>query len=1062
MATATQTVASANLKTPSLRLSNDHSAHPPIENFLTIDGLLKSHASDAAELPLICYPAKGVSDYEELSARALDGFTNAAVARYVELGLEPADASQEKAPVVALLATSNLETIITTFALNRLGVAVLFLSTRLTAPAYARLMDKADCSTIIVSAALQDTAKEIDAERPCKVIPLLRSEDYRNRQAPPFTRNSNLLQESRKMAWILHSSGSTGFPKPIFLTNYQVLANFRKSFAKRVFCVSPLFHSHALNELGRAFYTKQPIYFVNYAFPVTGRNLLDAMKVAKPEQVSAVPYVLKLLAETEEGIAELAKAQLVLYAGSSCPDELGDRLVSKGVNLVANYGATETGQIMTSFRPPGDTEWSYMRLHRPVADHTLMDEIAPGIFECVALDGLPSKGPCNSDSPPNSFRTADLFTRHPDPAKSNFYKYLSRLDDRITLVNGEKVLPIPIEGRIREDELVREAAIFGFQRTVPGVIIFKSERAADLPDEEFLEAVWPAVEAANIRAESFSRVPKELVMVKGADVIYPRTDKGTFIRAQLYQQFANDIDKVYQGFEHGQAGTLRLDIAELEAFLLDKFRKALGVPLPDAETDIFSAGVDSLQTTRMWRIIKQNLDLGEKGDSVSQNIVFEKGNVRSLATHLFQLRTGEAAEDENEIDAMREMIDKYSDFTRHFATSKLEPTQDVVLVTGATGNLGAWVVAELVKRPYVAEVWALVRAPGQAAAGARLMQSLASRHIQLTDAESAKLRALPSDLSEANLGLEAHQLQRLLCSLTCVIHSAWAVNFNLGVRSFEAQHIRGVHNLINLCLRVSVPTPAKFFFCSSVSAASGTPRPATIAESAVEDLSHAQNMGYGRSKLVSEHIVRNAMRTAGLHARVLRIGQLSGDRVNADWNATEAVALMIRSALSVGALPALDERPSWLPVDLCAEAILDIAFPDSRKSGHESDLVYHLVNPRVFSWRQDLLPALERTKLPAFDVVKPAEWLERLKRSEQDPLKNPSIKLIDFWQRKYGAATTMGDENQMQHELDAPGLHFETSRTQQDCASVAAAVDPVSDGLIKRYVEVWLSKWVPR
>ena len=106
---------------------------------------------------------------------------------------------------------------------------------------------------------------------------------------------------------------------------------------------------------------------------------------------------------------------------------------------------------MTSFRPPGDTEWSYMRLHRPVADHTLMDAIAPGVIECVALDGLPSKSTTNTDNPPNAFRTADLFTHHPDPAKSNFYKYLSRLDDRITLVNGEKVLPISIEGRIRED-----------------------------------------------------------------------------------------------------------------------------------------------------------------------------------------------------------------------------------------------------------------------------------------------------------------------------------------------------------------------------------------------------------------------------------------------------------------------------------------------------------------------------------------------------------------------------------------------------------------------------------
>jgi nucleoside-diphosphate-sugar epimerase len=663
------------------------------------------------------------------------------------------------------------------------------------------------------------------------------------------------------------------------------------------------------------------MYLGNYAFPVTSQNLIEALSVAKPELVCAVPYVLKLLAEKPEGIRTLARAKAVLYAGSSCPDELGNMLVAEGVNLIANYGATETGQIMTSFRPPGDNEWQYMRLHRPVADHTLMDEIATGVFECVGLDGLPSKGPSNSKppysnkNPPNSFRTADLFTRHPDPRKSNFYKYLSRLDDRITLVNGEKVLPIPIEGRVRQEELVREAVVFGFERTVPGMLIFRSgEHGTRLSDQEFLDEVWPAVEAANIRAETFSQIPKDLVVIKKQDQVYPKTDKGTFIRAQVYQQFAEDISQAYKHFEAGnsQAGGLQLDISGLQDWLLSKFREDLGIPLADAETDIFSAGVDSLQTTRIWRTIKKELDLGESGRTMSQNIVFEKGNINALATYLYSLRTGEdIPEKDDEIQVMRDLIEKYSSFTQHFPFTSKYPEGQVVVVTGATGNLGAFIVEELLSKPSVAEVWALVRAPGQASAGARVMRSLESRKIKLTERQLSKLYALPSDLSQTNIGLDNDVLERLLSSVTCVIHSAWAVNFNLGVRSFEGQHIRGTYNLINFCLRSRLPEPAKLFFCSSVSTASGMPKPATIPETAIENLEHAQQTGYGRSKLVTEHIVRNAMRMTNMHARVLRIGQLSGDMRSAIWNDTEAVALMIRSALTVKALPALDERPSW-------------------------------------------------------------------------------------------------------------------------------------------------------
>jgi thioester reductase-like protein len=693
-----------------------------------------------------------------------------------------------------------------------------------------------------------------------------------------------------------------------------------------------------------------------------------------------------------------------------------------------------------------------------------MDEISPGVFECVALESLPSKGPSNSKppfsakNPENSFRTADLFTRHPDPKKSNYYKYLSRLDDRITLVNGEKVLPIPIEGRVREEELVRECVVFGFQRTVPGALIFRAEgKAPHLSNDEFLEVIWPALEAANARAETFSRIPKELVIVKGADVKYPGTDKGTFIRAQVYQQFDEDIKEVYARFEgSGQKkGDLILSVSGLEHWLLQRFRDDLGVTLPGVDADIFSAGVDSLQTTQIWRYIVRDLDLGDRGDNLSQNIVFEKGTVRALAKHLHQLRTGEESEGEDEIQVMKEMIEKYSRFTQHYPTVHTQPDSEVVIVTGATGNLGAFIVADILQRPSVSEVWALVRAPGQAMAGARLSKALSDRKISLTDEQAAKLHAIPGDLSQPNLGLDNYILEHLFTSLTCIIHSAWAVNFNLGVRSFEQQHIRGTYNLINVCLRSKLPIPARFFFCSSVSTASNTPKPVSIPEKAIEDLHHAQTTGYGRSKLVTEHITRNAMGQTGLHARVLRIGQLGGDTISAQWNETEAVALMFRSALTTGALPELDERPSWLPVDQCARAVVDISMG---VTGSDADLVYHLVNPHTFSWKNDLLPALKRSSvLPEFDIVSPQEWLKRLAGSEQDPEKNPSIKLIDFWRSKYGSNRQGRDDAD-----ETAGLVFETSRTVQDCPSLGLVKDPVAEGLVQRYIEAWMDRWASK
>jgi acyl-coenzyme A synthetase/AMP-(fatty) acid ligase len=197
----------------------------------------------------------------------------------------------------------------------------------------------AHCSMLITTAAFETTVRAIQAETELTSVPILQRIHYRNVKAPKFQRLCDPAKESGKIAWIIHSSGSTGFPKPIFLTNYACLANFCKTLARRAFCTSPLFHSHGLMELFRCIYSKNTFFIGNFAFPVTRQNLIEAMNAAKPKMLCAVPYVIKLLAESEDGVKALLQTELVLYAGSSCPDDLGDKLVERGVNVVANYGA---------------------------------------------------------------------------------------------------------------------------------------------------------------------------------------------------------------------------------------------------------------------------------------------------------------------------------------------------------------------------------------------------------------------------------------------------------------------------------------------------------------------------------------------------------------------------------------------------------------------------------------------------------------------------------------------------------------------------------------------------
>lgn len=356
-----------------------------------------------------------------------------------------------------------------------------------------------------------------------------------------------------------------------------------------------------------------------------------------------------------------------------------------------------------------------------------------------------------------------------------------------------------------------------------------------------------------------------------------------------------------------------------------------------------------------------------------------------------------------------------------------------------------------------------------------------------------KLTAVPStDLSLPRLGLPAAVLETLRDSLTCVIHAAWPVNFTLPVRAFRP-HVAGLHGLLQLCLDVRTTKPAALCFASSVSAVGGMAglpnagvgagdgQVVTVAPEAVpQPLAAAQKMGYGRSKLVAEKVVEAAAAAGeGVRARVLRIGQLVGDLYGVgDWNTTEAIPLLVRGVWSTGVLPALDEvscfsclvwwggcelltvmqSPSWLPIDVAAAAILDIALPEDRESGRVEGqgegggVVYHILNPQHFHWTRDFVPALRRTGLlPEFEVVSPEEWLAKLRDSDPDVEKNPSRKLLEFWEGKYGQRA--GGKKMLRHET-------KNTLVQAPRLGDVPLADVLKNGdWLERVVRRWISSW---
>lgn len=592
-----------------------------------------------------------------------------------------------------------------------------------------------------------------------------------------------------------------------------------------------------------------------------------------------------------------------------------------------------------------------------------------------------------SNRPDGSYATKDLFEPHPIIEKA--WKYVARLDDTIVLVNGEKFNPVMMEGTIRSHKAVTETVVFGTARPYLGMLVVPSPATQSLSSDKIIDMIWPVIEQANRTAEAYARITRHMIYILPHNCQFPRTDKGSIIRQAFYKQFAPEIEGAYDLAAKAQGVVKAFKIPELEAFI----RSVVIKSLPQAEhidriADFFSLGLDSLQSILIRTDILKAVDIGN--NKLGQNVVFEYPSIASLSAHLHSLRTGIAEKHSSVKETMQDLLVKYSNFSL--------VQKRVVVLTGTTGSLGAHVLAQLVTRADIETVYCLVRAKNSQDAAQRVTQSLLQRKIYhtLSLTARAKISALPSDFSDAYLGLPTATYDAIAGKLTNVIHCAWAVNFNWGLQSFEKDCIAGVNHLINLCLTSSAPGNATFDFCSSVSTVAQCPDLETPER--VSQFEWAQGMGYAQSKCIAENICVAAAQKAGVKARVLRVGQIVADTVHGVWNKDEAIPLMMQSALTIGALPKLQESPSWTPVDVIAQAVCEISLSNA------GAIVANVTNAKTFSWTKDLLPALRQAGLE-FDEVEPKEWVERLRNSSSDVVANPTFKLVNFFASKYDKST---------------------------------------------------------
>lgn len=392
-----------------------------------------------------------------------------------------------------------------------------------------------------------------------------------------------------------------------------------------------------------------------------------------------------------------------------------------------------------------------------------------------------------------SFATADLFAPH--DTISNAWRYHSRADSQLTLITGKKFDPAPLEGAIATVDLLDDVLIFGNAQPFPGALLFRSKTAKDIPDDELIQKIWPAIEKLNSESQDHARIPKKmLVAMPVIDQPLEKSSKGTLLRGVVEARFAQDIDKAYTNMGSFNVGDVPDEkvsnvIIEMIESIVPKKAKL------DENTDLFSYGVDSVAGIQIRYGLRQLLP--ESTKQLPLNVIEDCGTVKRLSEYVVKQRHGEdLTDEEDEHKLMLQLVDQYSNFDNRSPSSSTNgqghsetDKGDVIVLTGATGALGAHLLNLYRKLDSVKKVYCLVRGAEHHASVERVNKALEQRGLGGLKNGHEKVEVLQASLGDDHLGLSSGDYERIAQEVSIVMHVAWSVNFRMRLRSFAKDNI---------------------------------------------------------------------------------------------------------------------------------------------------------------------------------------------------------------------------------------------------------------------------------
>lgn len=407
------------------------------------------------------------------------------------------------------------------------------------------------------------------------------------------------------------------------------------------------------------------------------------------------------------------------------------------------------------------------------------------------------------------------------------------------------------------------------------------------------------------------------------------------------------------------------------------------------ETSFADLGLSSLMGIELMNELRQEIDHPLK---LTPAILFDHSSIAKLSHYLAREGTEHALEHQK--PSYRDIQLKWpKNLQIDFAACKEQPPPKNLLITGVTGFVAPYLIADLHKQDQNLKFYCLVRAPSLEDARQRIEKNFKEKKLFSQKFGEALIPIL-GDFSEPFLGLDEATYQQLGSDIDQVYHVGAQVNFIYSFEKLYQPNVQGTQEIIDFCLS------KKIKFLHHISTVGVFPifyhRLLEIEETDELQPSWKLDLGYGQTKYAAEQLVKQAQ-NKGLPANIYRLGIIGGVAENGDWFSEDTFPQLLKGCLELGAVPSSTNIAfSVTPVDAIAQAICDLAKKHKSQKG-----IYHILNDQQTSLDEILHTLSQTFHLKTQDKW---SWLHDLKNLAKKQPKHVLTAHLPFFDFLYQAS----------------------------------------------------------